>query len=57
MAGCMVGTSLAMAPMMILESYADYIDLDGPLLLAKDRDDGLRYEGPNIIPAPRGFWG
>ena len=57
MAGCMVGTSLAMAPMMILESYADYIDLDGPLLLTKDRDDGLRYEGPNIIPAPKGFWG
>jgi len=57
MAGCMVGTSLAMAPMMVLESYADYIDLDGPLLLAKDRKNGLEYKGPTIIPAPKGFWG
>ena len=57
MAGCMVGTSLAMAPMMVLESFANYIDLDGPLLLAKDRDGGLTYTGPKIAPAPRDFWG
>lgn len=57
MAGCMVGTSLAMAPMMILESYADYIDLDGPLLLAKDRKNGLQFKGPTIIPASKKFWG
>ena len=57
MAGCMVGTSLAMAPMMILESFADYIDLDGPLLLSKDRQKGLRYEGPIIFPPEAGFWG
>jgi len=57
MAGCMVGTSLAMAPMMILESFADYIDLDGPLLLAKDREKGLRYEGPIIHPVKRELWG
>jgi len=57
MAGCMVGTSLAMAPMMILEGLADYIDLDGPLLLAKDRKKGLRYEGPFIYPADRELWG
>ena len=57
MAGCMVGTSLAMAPMMVLESFADYIDLDGPLLLAKDRKNGLQYAGPTILPAKRGFWG
>ena len=57
MAGCMVGTSLAMAPMMVLESFADYIDLDGPLLLAKDRKKGLRYEGPIIHPAKPELWG
>ena len=57
MAGCMVGTSLAMAPMMMLESFADYIDLDGPLLLAKDRKKGLRYEGPIIHPPQRDLWG
>jgi len=57
MAGCMVGTSLAMAPIMILESFADYIDLDGPLLLAKDRKKGLRYEGPVIHPPMQVLWG
>ena len=57
MAGCMVGTSLAMAPMMILESYADYIDLDGPLLLDKDRENKIVYEGPNIMPASPELWG
>lgn len=57
MAGCMVGTSLAMAPMMILESYADYIDLDGPLLLARDIKKGLRYEGPYIYPPHKDLWG
>lgn len=57
MAGCMVGTSLAMAPMVLLESFADYIDLDGPLLLAKDRKNGLRYEGPIMHPPLRELWG
>lgn len=57
MAGCMVGTSLAMAPIMVLESFADYIDLDGPLLLAKDRQNGLKYTGSTIVPAARSFWG
>lgn len=57
MAGCMVGTSLAMAPMMCLEGFADYIDLDGPLLLAKDRKDGLKYEDSAIWPPAKEFWG
>ena len=57
MAGCMVGTSLAMAPIMLLESFADYIDLDGPLLLAKDREKGLRYEGPIVHPPLQALWG
>jgi len=50
MAGCMVGTSLAMRPILALESLADYIDLDGPLLLARDREQALRYEGSRIFP-------
>ncbi len=57
MSGCMVGTSLAMAPMMILESYADFIDLDGPLLLAKDVKNGLKYEGAIVHPPKAGLWG
>lgn len=57
MAGCMVGTSLAMAPIMMLERFADYIDLDGPLLLAKDRDNAMRYEGPIVHPPDPDLWG
>ncbi len=57
MAGCMVGTSLAMAPMMVLNSYADFIDLDGPLLLKKDVKNGLRYEGAIINPPTPELWG
>lgn len=50
MAGCMVGSSLAIAPMITLESYADFIDLDGPLLLAEDDINPLRYEGATLHP-------
>ena len=57
MAGCMVGTSLAMAPIMMLESFADVIDLDGPLLLAKDIDKGLKYDGSYVHPPKRELWG
>ena len=57
MIGCLVGTSLAMAPMMMLESYADFIDLDGPLLLAKDRKNGMCYDGEYIHPPEQKFWG
>ena len=41
MVGCMVATSLAMAPAMLVAQYADFVDLDGPLLLARDRFPGL----------------
>ena len=44
MVGCMVATSLAMAPALILAQGADWVDLDGPLLLARDRVPGLTYE-------------
>ena len=57
MNGCMVGTSLAMAPIMSLECFADYIDLDGPLLLLKDRKSSMNYEKGIIHPAKRELWG
>lgn len=55
--GCMVGTSLAMAPALVLAQHADFVDLDGPLLLARDRDPGLRYDGSRIEPPPTSLWG
>ena len=57
MAGCMVGTSLGMAPAMLLAQQADFVDLDGPLLLARDRVPGLRYEGSRLYPPARELWG
>ena len=57
MAGCMVGTSLAMAPGMILAQGAAFVDLDGPLLLAKDREPGLRFDGSLIHPPTAELWG
>lgn len=51
MVGCMVGTSLAMAPAVLLASGCDYADLDGPLLLARDRVPGLHYDG-SLVSAP-----
>ena len=50
MIGCMVATSLAMAPAMLLAQQARFVDLDGPLLLARDRDGGLRYDGSLVYP-------
>lgn len=55
--GCMVGTSLSMAPARVLASIADYVDLDGPLLLARDRDDGLNYRNGKISLPSRDLWG
>ena len=57
MAGCMVATSLAMAPAMLLAQKARYVDLDGPLLLAKDRPDGLRYTESLVLPPLPALWG
>ena len=55
--GCMVGTSLAMAPAMLLTPRARFVDLDGPLLLAQDRSPGLRYDGSIIYPPTPDLWG
>ena len=57
MIGCMVATSLAMAPALLLAQGADWVDLDGPLLLARDRHPGLRYEGALVYPAQPELWG
>jgi L-Ala-D/L-Glu epimerase len=57
MAGCMVGTSLAMAPALFLAQGAQFVDLDGPLLLARDRDPALRYEGSLVFPPNAELWG
>lgn len=57
MVGCMLATSLAMAPAFLLAQLADYVDLDGPLLLTKDRDPGFRFEGSLMHPPSRELWG
>jgi L-alanine-DL-glutamate epimerase-like enolase superfamily enzyme len=57
MAGCMVATSLAMAPAMLLAQRARYVDLDGPLLLARDRPDGLTYRDSLVFPPAPALWG
>ncbi|PAY04392.1 dipeptide epimerase [Bradyrhizobium sp. UFLA03-84] len=57
MIGCMVATSLSMAPAMLIAQAARFVDLDGPLLLAKDRDNGLRYEGSLVYPPDAALWG
>lgn len=57
MVGCMVGSSLAMAPAVLLAQGADFVDLDGPLLLARDRDPALRYEGSLVFPPNASLWG
>jgi L-alanine-DL-glutamate epimerase-like enolase superfamily enzyme len=57
MVGSMVGTSLAVAPAMLLAQRARIVDLDGPLLLAQDRPDGLRVEGSLLYPPTARLWG
>lgn len=57
MVGCMVATSLAMAPALIVAQGADWVDLDGPLLLERDRAPGLAIRNGIIDPAPTALWG
>jgi len=57
MIGCMVATSLSMAPAMLVAQRARIVDLDGALLLARDRPDGLVYEGSRIHPSTPALWG
>ncbi|MEH6661575.1 MAG: N-acetyl-D-Glu racemase DgcA [Parasphingorhabdus sp.] len=51
MVGCMLSTSLGIRPAFALAQLAHWVDLDGPLLLAKDRPDGFQFEGGKIFPA------
>jgi len=57
MVGSMLTTSLAMAPAMLLTEGAAVVDLDGPLLLAEDREHGLVYEGSLVHPPTAALWG
>jgi L-alanine-DL-glutamate epimerase-like enolase superfamily enzyme len=57
MVGCMVSTSLAMAPAFLIAQSADWVDLDGPLLLARDRPHGLEIRDGVITPPSRTLWG
>lgn len=55
--GCMVGTSLGMAPATLIAQGASFVDLDGPLLLGEDRPHGIRYEGSIMYPPAADLWG
>jgi L-alanine-DL-glutamate epimerase-like enolase superfamily enzyme len=57
MVGCMVATSLAMAPALLVAQRARVVDLDGPLLLARDRPDGLLYRDSLVHPPTPALWG
>ena len=57
MVGCMMATSLAMAPAFVLSARTRYLDLDAPLLLARDREPPIRYEGAMMQPPPVELWG
>ncbi len=57
MVGCMLATSLAMAPAMLLAQLASFVDLDGPLLLRQDRMPGISFEGSLMQPPPPSLWG
>ena len=57
MVGCMVGSSLAMAPAVLLAQGAEVVDLDGPLLLAEDRDVPLKFDAAGVYPSEPALWG
>lgn len=57
MVGCMLATSLAMAPAFMVAQGAKVVDLDGPLLLAEDRDPAFQFEGSTMRPPAAGLWG
>ena len=57
MVGCMVGTSLAMAPAFLVAQGAAVVDLDGPLLLARDREHGLAFDCSTVAPPSTALWG
>lgn len=57
MVGCMIGSSLAMAPAVLVAQGVDFVDLDGPLLLSEDRQTPILFEGSTMYPASAALWG
>ena len=57
MVGCMLASSLAMAPAVLVAQGAEIVDLDGPLLLAADRDNPLKYDAEGVHPPTPELWG
>lgn len=57
MTGCMLSTSLGIAPAFYCAMNGQFADLDGPLLLARDREHGLRFEGSDVYPPKPTLWG
>ncbi|MBM1690488.1 N-acetyl-D-Glu racemase DgcA [Sulfitobacter geojensis] len=57
MVGCMVGSSLAMAPATLVAQGAKVVDLDGPLLLGEDREHALKFDGDGVHPPAAALWG
>ncbi|MEJ1968267.1 MAG: dipeptide epimerase [Rhizomicrobium sp.] len=57
MVGCMLSTSLAMAPGVLAGQHAKYVDLDGPLALSRDRSPAMTYRDGQVVPAPAALWG
>lgn len=57
MVGCMMATSLSMAPALLVAQTASFVDLDGPLWMAKDREHGLHYDGETVAPPEAALWG
>jgi L-alanine-DL-glutamate epimerase-like enolase superfamily enzyme len=57
MVGCMVGTSLGMAPAHLIGQLCSFVDIDAPLLLARDREHGLVYDGSRVAPPTPALWG
>jgi hypothetical protein len=52
-----VSTSLSIAPAILVAQGAEWVDLDGPLLLARDRSPAVRYDSARLYPAPPELWG
>ncbi len=57
MVGCMLASSLSMAPAHLVAQGVDFVDIDGPLLMARDRTPGLRYDGSLVHPPEAALWG
>ncbi len=57
MVGCMVGSSLAMAPAVLVAQGVSVVDLDGPLLLGEDRDEPLYFDARGVHPSKQNLWG